>query len=185
VSGPVATGLTRADLDGFPDDGQRRELIDGELFVSPKPARRHQRVLGRVFRLLAAYEDRRGGEAILEPNDDYSQRTHLEPDVVYVAAEHAHRLSPRGVEGAPDLVVEVSSPSTRRFDLIRKRAVYEREGVAEYWFVDLEHDQIQVYRLTGGYYDEPMIVGRGETLTSPGLPGLALDVDEALGPPEG
>lgn len=87
----------------------------------------------------------------------------------------------RGVEASPDLVVEISSPSTRRHDLIRKRAVYEREGVPEYWFVDLEHDLVQAYRLDGGRFGEPVVAGRGQRLASPLLPGLEIDVDEVLG----
>lgn len=177
-------GYTRADLDRFPDDGQRRELIDGELFVSPHGRSRHQEVIVFVAVQLYAYAKEHGGRVLAEPNVDFSPVTHLEPDVALVLPGRAHRIGYMGFEAAPDLVVEVSSPSTRRYDLIRKRAVYEREGVAEYWFVDLDHDQIQVYRLPSGFYGEPVVVGRGEVLTSPVLPGLALNVDEALGPPE-
>ncbi len=178
------TGYTRADLDHFPDDGWRRELIDGELFVSPHGRSRHQEVIAWLCLYLGLYVRGHGGRLLAEPNIDFSQATHLEPDVALVLRERAHRLGYRGFEGAPDLVVEVSSPSTRRYDLIRKRAVYEREGVPEFWFVDLEHDQIQAYRLDRGLYGESLIAERGDTLTSPLLPGLALDVDAALGPPE-
>jgi Uma2 family endonuclease len=178
-------GYTRDDLDHFPDDGLRRELIDGELFVSPHGRLRHQQVIARLVVQLWAYAEQHGAQLVPEPNVDFSAITHLEPDLALALPHHVDRLGYMGFERAPDLVVEVSSPSTRRYDLLRKRAVYEREGVAEYWFVDLEHDQIQVYRLDRGVYDEPLVVGRGEKLTSPTLLGLALDVDEALGPPEG
>lgn len=184
MAAPVETGLTRADLDRFPDDGLRRELIDGVLYVSPKARTRHQRVMLWIGRLLLNYEEAHGGTVIIDTNDDFSDVTHLEPDAVYVLPEHQDRIGEMGVEGAPDLVVEISSPSTRHHDLIRKRAVYEREGVPEFWFVDLDVDRFEVYRLTGdGRYGPPLLVGRGETLTSPLLPGLALPIDDALGPP--
>jgi len=78
---------------------------------------------------------------------------------------------------APDLVVEVSSPSTRRLDLIHKRGLYEREGVAEYWFVDLDEDHVDVHRLDDqGRYGLPRTLGPDAALTCLAAPGLALPV---------
>jgi Uma2 family endonuclease len=179
---PERTGLTRDDLDAFPDDGLRRELIDGELFVSARPALRHQMVMARLIWMLVSYCDEHGGLAVTEPNNDYSPRDHIEPDLVVVRADHQDRLSARGIEGAPDVVVEISSPSTRGYDLVRKRAFYEREGVVEYWFVDLDEDVVIVHRLRDGAYGMPVFFARGTTLTSPVLPGLVADVDALLGP---
>jgi Uma2 family endonuclease len=177
----AGTGYTRSDLDRFADDGLRRELIDGELFVSPHAWWRHQQVMARLLVQLYAHAQLHGGEAVTEPNLDYDERTHLEPDLVYVKTEHRQRISAHGLVGSPDLVVEISSPSTRAHDLIRKRAVYEREGVPEFWFVDLDHDEVQVYRLDGPGYGQPTVIGRGEMLSTPLLPGLAIDVEQALG----
>lgn len=179
---PERTGLTRDDLDTFPEDGLRRELIDGELFVSPRPRLRHQTVMARLITLLTLYCDEHGGLAVTEPNNDYSPADHVEPDIVLVRHDHLDRLSRRGVEGPPDLLAEISSPSTRGYDLIRKRAFYEREGLPEYWFVDLDEDVVVVHRLGGGVYGMPEFFSRGTTLTSPRLAGLALDVDQLLGP---
>lgn len=180
---PERIGLTRDDLDAFPEDGLRRELIDGELFVSPRPVYRHQKVMARLITLLTLYCDEHGGEAVTEPNNDYSPRDHVEPDIVLVRHDHLDRLSRRGVEGPPDLVAEISSPSTRGYDLIRKRAFYEREGLPEYWFVDLDEDVIVVHRLRDGAFGMPTFFARGDTLGSPRLAGLAIDVDRLLGPP--
>lgn len=91
---------------------------------------------------------------------------------------------PRFIDLPPAVVVEVSSPSTRRTDLVRKRRVFEREGCAEFWFVDLDADRVEVYRLADGAYGQPLIAERGAVLTSPQLPGLTLAVDDVLGPPE-
>lgn len=84
--------------------------------------------------------------------------------------------------GAPDLVVEVSSPSTRRWDLVRKRALYEAHGVPEYWFVDLPAEAIDAYRLRDGRHGEPLRHGRGEAVEPPHLPGMKTRVADALGP---
>jgi Uma2 family endonuclease len=80
------------------------------------------------------------------------------------------------------VVVEVSSPSTRRLELVRKRELYERFGVPEYWFVDLDADRLEVYRLDEhGRYGAPRLWARGETFESPQIPGFQLPVDEILG----
>ena len=79
-------------------------------------------------------------------------------------------------------MVEVSSPSTRRDDLTRKQALYERHGVPEYWFVDLQSDEIRVYRLAEGRYASPVLLGRDDTLESAVLPGFSASVGEILGP---
>jgi Uma2 family endonuclease len=106
----------------------------------------------------------------------------VEPDVVFVAPDRVGQLTDeRYVDIAPDLVVEVSSPSTRRLDLIKKRALYEREGVPEYWFVDLEAERVDVHRLDAtGHYGAPSSAGAGETLTCLAAPGLAFPVTTIL-----
>ncbi|HSK21848.1 MAG TPA: Uma2 family endonuclease [Egicoccus sp.] len=185
MSVPVSSGLTYDDLWALPqDDGLRRELIDGELFVSPSPVRRHQRAVARITAALLAHVDGHGGEVQPAPADVYfSDRTVVEPDVVYVGAARVDQLTDeRYVDIAPDLLVEVSSPATRRLDLVKKRALYERERVAEYWFVDLDADVVDVYRLDpDGHYGAPTTLGRGEVLTCLAAPGFELDVDRALG----
>jgi len=177
------TGLTLAYIYSF-DDRVKREIIDGELFVSPGPLLKHQRVAFQISQQLNDYAETHGGLMLPEYNNDYSDATHVEPDGGFLLPGHFDRLSKMGVGGAPDLVVEVSSPSTRGHDRIRKRALYEREGVAEFWIVDLDHDRFEVYRLADGHYGPPLLVGRGERLTSPLLPGLTIDIDEALTLPE-
>ena len=182
MSTSVATGLTYADLADQPqDDHLRRELIDGELFVSPSPGRRHQRVVVRIAAALLAYVDEHGGEALPAPADVYfSERTVVEPDVLYTSAARVGQLTDdRFTDIAPDLVVEVSSPSTRRLDLIHKRGLYEREGVAEYWFVDLDEDRVDVHRLDAdGRYGVPTTLGVDEVLTCLAAPGFTLPVVE-------
>jgi Uma2 family endonuclease len=183
MEAPGAARLTYEDLQRFPDDNLRRELIDGELIVTLAPILRHQEVVMRLAARLLDYVDEHGGKVYPAPTDVFFvDDTVLEPDVVLVRGEHLNRLEVRFVRGAPDLVVEVSSPSTRRLDVVRKRAVYERFAVPEFWFVDLDADRVEVYRLREGTYPTPRLLERRDRLTSPQLPGWSVLVDDVVGP---
>lgn len=172
---------TYEDLAHFPDDNLRRELIDGELIVTPAPRTRHQAAAGELLVELMLWVRQHGGKVYTAPLDvKFSDDTVLEPDVLFIRAEHLDRLHEKFVLGAPDVVVEVSSPSTRRLELVRKREVYERFGVSEYWYVDLEQDCVHVYRLRDGAYPAPRILARGDTLTSPEVPAFSLAVTDLL-----
>ena len=105
----------------------------------------------------------------------------VEPDVLFVRADHIDRVEEKFVKGAPDLAVEISSPSTRRLELVRKRDLYAQFGVPEYWYVDLEADRVEVYRLEEGPYGAPTLFYTGQVLETPVLPGFAISVEEALG----
>jgi Uma2 family endonuclease len=184
MSAPVATGLTYDDLASFPDDHLRRELIDGELFVTPSPIRAHQWAVVTIAQRLKNHADEHGGVVYPAPMDVvFSPSTVVEPDVVFLGPERSAALTDdRFVDVVPDLVVEVSSPSTRRLDLIKKRSLYEREGVPEYWFVDLEAQLVDVHRLDAtGYYGAPATHGPGDTLAPLAAPELRLPVAEVFG----
>lgn len=181
MSVPVATGYTYADLEQLPYDGKRREIIDGDLYVTPAPVPRHQRIVAKIVAALVAYEDAQGGSVFPGPIDIYfSERDVVEPDVVFVRAGREGIVEERFVRGAPDLVVEVSSPSTRRLDLGRKRDLYERNGVAEYWFVDLDTDTVEANVLgTSGRYETTRF-GHGDVVASRVLPGFEIPVSDAV-----
>jgi Uma2 family endonuclease len=181
MSTPAAVGLTVADLEAMPEDTVIRNLIDGELFVTPAPTTRHQLVVVEIIWALREYADTHGGKGLTAPCGVYlSDRDVPEPDVLFLNQEHLDRIGEQYVEGPPDVVVEVSSPSTRRFDLIRKRHLYERFGVPEYWFVDLAADRFELYVLRDGRYPKPVVVERGETLRSVTLPEFTAAVDDVL-----
>lgn len=173
---------TYDDLALFPDDHLRRELIDGELIVTPSPRLRHQAVAAEILYALMTWVRQHGGKVYPAPVDvRFADHTVLIADVLFVREEHRDRLQERFVAGAPDVAVEVSSPSNRHLELMRKRSVYERFGVAEYWYVDLEVDRVEVHRLLDGVYPAPTVLQRGDVLTSPELPGFALPVSDLLG----
>jgi Uma2 family endonuclease len=174
------TRYTLDDLWDFPDDGQRRELIDGVLYVTPAPRSRHQRVVGWLTHRFAAWVEEHGGDVFPTVNVDLDEGTHFEPDVAFVrpgrpVGDVLSLLEP------PDLVIEVSSPSTKRYDLGVKRDRYGKEGAGEFWFVDLDTDTILVSVLAGRAYAEPAAYRRGDRIAVGVAPGLRIDVDDILG----
>jgi Uma2 family endonuclease len=130
---PHGRPFTVDDLEGFPDDGNRYELIDGMLYVSPAPVPRHQLVLGELFFLLRTVCPP-GLLAMFAPMDVQPDRSNsLQPDVLVTRPTD---FGPKNLPVAPLLAVEVLSPSTRLYDLNTKRFAYEKMGVASYWVVD-------------------------------------------------
>jgi len=170
--------LTYDDFVLFPDDGRRHELIDGEHYVTPSPVSRHQLIVGNIaFHVRAFLESHPVGTVIPGPLDVIlSAHDVVEPDLLYVSRERRDAVLKDWARGAPDLVVEVGSPSTRRRDATLKRDLYERFGVQEYWIVDPEAEVVRVHRLVNGRYDPPVELAHdaGDTLTTPLIPGLAL-----------
>lgn len=141
--------ITRAERDARPEDGCRHELLDGMLIVTPAPGWRHQRV---VVSLLAALHPTcpAGMEVFVAPLDvTMGPLTVLEPDLLVVSRS---ALGERVLEGLPELVVEVLSPSTRRFDLTRKHAAYEAAGVPSYWVIDPDVPRLTAWELRDGAY---------------------------------
>lgn len=172
------TKFTYEDYLLFPDDGRRHEIIDGEHLVTPAPFTRHQRI---VTRLIAAFESlvrrEKAGEVLTAPCDVVlSDLDVVQPDLLYVSPGRAASVTEKNIQGAPDLVVEILSQSTRKTDEIVKRKLYERYGVREYWVVDPELETVKVYRLTGKAYKRVTELSResGDTLTTPLLSKLKI-----------
>jgi Uma2 family endonuclease len=139
-----AATLVYEDLASFPEDNVRREILAGELYVTPSPTRRHQKVVGQIFRCVADYADDKGGEAYGSPLDTVlSAQNVVEPDVLYIAPDRMHALGKKAVLGVPSLVVEVLSPGTKRIDRGKKRDIYAYFGVPEYWIVDADANTIE------------------------------------------
>ena len=148
---------TFADMSTW-DDGERAELIDGEIYLmAPAPSRPHQKVSGEIFRQLANYLEGKKCEAYSAPFDvrlfeqdgdaPEDVDTVVEPDITVVC--DPSRLDDRGCKGAPDMVVEILSPSTRRHDRLVKLNLYQRAGVREYWIVSPEEQAVEVFLLSG------------------------------------
>ena len=184
---PAPRRWTYADLVALPDDQLRHELIDGEHVVSPSPNTRHQQLLRELFRILDAHVERhRLGEVLFAPFDiKLSMFTVVVPDLVFFTADRFTRVvNEKHATAAPDLVVEILSPGTRRRDKGRKRAVYDREGVREYWIVDPEARAITALRrprADAGLTDVTALTAdAGESLESTLFPGLRLHLRDVF-----
>ncbi|MCW8140535.1 MAG: Uma2 family endonuclease [Planctomycetota bacterium] len=171
--------FTYEDYRRVPDDGQRHEVLDGEHVVSPAPGRRHQQVLKRlaVKLVLHVEGERRRGEVYFAPFDVLlADDNVVQPDLIFVAEERQALFSERGLEGAPDLVVEVLSPSTRARDRGKKREVYARFGVRELWLVDPDAGTVDLFTLAAGQLAHAGTFGPGDVLVTPLLADLRLDL---------
>ena len=177
---------TYAEFARLPTSGSTRyEIIDDELVVTPAPGTRHQRIATDLITVLNTHVRAHGlGEVYAAPFDVLlAEGDFLEPDLVFVRADRLHVLSDRGVEGAPDLVVEILSPSTAARDRGVKLERYRHYGVGEYWIVDPDARAIEVWRLAEGA-EAPEVIGAGQALRwtpGPGGETLELVVAELLG----
>ncbi|HEU5432780.1 MAG TPA: Uma2 family endonuclease [Thermomicrobiales bacterium] len=171
--------MTAEDLADYPEDGLRREIINGELYVAPAPLRSHQELAARIFRLLDnAVNAANAGRLYFDPVDVLLSRFDVvHPDLLCVSRD---RLSicrdNQYIAGAPDIVVEIVSPSTRAIDLVRKAALYARSGVAEYWTADPLSRALVINIFREGRY-EPVAPGADGLLRSVVSPGVAVDPD--------
>jgi Uma2 family endonuclease len=148
---PVEDWFTADDLDSLPDDGQRYELLDGELLVTPSPRVRHQNVAGELYYLLRLVVPP-GLRLLPAPMDvRFGPKRQLQPDLLVI---HDEGLEAVRVESVPLLVVEILSPGTRTRDQVTKRRAYEQEGVASYWIVDPKTPSLTVLELQDGAYVE-------------------------------
>jgi Uma2 family endonuclease len=165
------------------DDDERYEVLEGELIpLGPAPYLRHQRVAGKLFNALATFVEQNGmGEAFIAPVDVVLKAdrpaTILQPDVLYFGPQSLDRLTKANVQGPPDLVVEVLSPSNARKDAVRKLNLYQKFGVAEYWIIPDYADRIEVLRLdVHGRDGKPTLYVPGEILETTVIPGFQLDI---------
>ena len=162
-----------------PDD-TRYELLDGELILSPSARTAHQRTSGNIYYSLRTFvEENKLGEVFHAPYDvvldDFNV---VQPDILFVSSERSHIITDLNIQGAPDLVIEILSPSTARRDRTQKRALYERRGVPEYWLASADAKSVQVLTLQDGEYRVAGIYTAGQTVVSPLLQGFSLNIDD-------
>ena len=172
---PSRVGYT--ELANMPEDGRRYEIHGGELVVVPSPLPRHQLAVLAIVRILDDYAATRGGIVLAAPLDIvFGEFDVLQPDVLFFRAERCHLVQPAVVtRHAPDIVVEVLSPSTVAMDRGRKMRTFARYGVPEYWIVDPIDREIEVHRLEGGVYRQAQAAARDDTVRSVLLPDLRFE----------
>ena len=178
----IPTGRIRLGLDDYlslPDDGKRYEILDGILHVSRSPTTLHQRVSRRVLlSLMLALEHAGKGEVfnapmdvVLGPNDV------VQPDLLFVSTERSGIIGEQRIEGAPDLIVEILSPGTRRRDLVVTAQTYERCGVPHYWVVDPKRKRLEAFVLEHGEYRQTHVVAAPNTFEPPAFPGVSVSLE--------
>jgi Uma2 family endonuclease len=169
----------------FPDNGKRHEIIDGDHFMSPSPSIKHQRVSRNLesiidFFLKKEKMGERMGEIFDAPCDvilsDYDI---VVPDLVYVSKERKSIITEANIQGGPDLIVEILSPSYRNYDRVLKKDLYEAFGVKEYWIIDLDEDAVEVYRLSlsSRKFLAPEVYTRSQVLKTEVIPGIEIHLD--------
>lgn len=176
--------LTYEDYLLFPEDGQRHEIIDGEHYVSPAPSVPHQRLSMRLGSRLHLFVEQNGlGEVFAAPFDVLLSRHDIvQPDLLFISNRRSGILNQKNAEGAPDLVVEILSKSTRHVDEGIKLERYEVLDVEEYWIFDTELKAARIFRRHDDRLrlEAELSAAAGDVLTSPLLPGLRLRLDEVF-----
>jgi len=168
--------LTYEDYVELPDDGKQYEILDGELFVSPAPVPRHQAVSRNLLLILGRFvADHRLGTIFYAPIDlILAENTIAQPDLLFIRAGRESIVTERAVEGPPDLVVEILSPSSNRKDRTTKAGLYARFGIAWYWIADPIERTIEIYELEGDRYRLVSVTAADAIVTSPLFPGLEI-----------
>jgi Uma2 family endonuclease len=173
--------LTYRDLLRFPEDGRRHELIDGKHYVTASPNLWHQRLSVRLTKAFLDYlASHPMGELFYAPLDVVMSKFDIVvPDLLLIACDQSDIVTGKNVRGAPALLIEINSPSTRARDRRLKRDLYSRAGVREYWIVDPQTASISIFRRTaGGEFPlvSTMQASSGAEVTSPLLPGFSLSL---------
>jgi Uma2 family endonuclease len=149
------TVWTYAEYCVLPQDFNRHEIIEGDHVVTPSPTTRHQGVLAKLTSLLIVHVETHGlGVVLPAPMDVLLARTSVvQPDLLFVSRERLSIIKEANIQGAPDLVVEVLSPSTAAIDRGGKMALYARYGVPHYWILDARHLSLETYEIREGEYE--------------------------------
>ena len=159
---------------------KRYELSDGDLVTIATPGELHQSVSAQLgWRLVQFASENNLGRVYHAPFDVVLSDTDVvQPDLLFVSNVRDHIVTPENVQGAPDLVVEILSPSTATRDRTFKRTLYAGHGVKEYWMADTTAKDITVLLLGDRGFDVVDVYGEGEALTSPTLPGFRIKIDD-------
>ena len=174
-----AVRQTYKDYCATPDD-ERYELLNGKLMMVPAPNMKHQKVLVRLTEKLNSFSEAHGlGEVYVAPCDVFLSDTDVvQPDLLFISRAREHTLTDANVRGAPDLVIEILSPSTADRDLGYKHDLYGRHGVLEYWIVDPIAETVAVHQQRDGRLELGETFGRRNTLQTALLEGLQLKLDD-------
>ncbi|HAS53380.1 MAG: restriction endonuclease [Nitrospirae bacterium GWC2_57_13] len=158
-------------------EGSPYQLIEGELIMTPSPAPYHQMISLRLATALANHVSlNKAGLVFTAPIDVYlDDEDTYQPDIIVILKERTRIVGEKRIEGAPDVVVEILSPSTAYYDLRKKFYQYEKHGVKEYWIVDPELKTVDIYENKGGKFVQAQSVGSEGKCTSGVVAGFQID----------
>ena len=174
----VDNRVTAEDYRALPEGGQRYQLIEGDLYMSPSPNRFHQDISLNIAVIIANYLGSHPiGKVYDAPLDVYLDNDNVfQPDLVFVARENYRVLTNAGIEGVPDLVIEILSPGTAKLDRNAKQRIYAQRGVKEMWLVDPETTTVAVYHLQQNPAQPAAVYATADRFTSSCFPGLEFSV---------
>lgn len=170
--------LTYQDYLQIPDDNLRHEIIDGHHFVTSSPVTNHQGISGNLsFILFQWVKAHQLGQVYTALIDVVLSKTDiLVPDLIFISKSRLQIITEKNIQGAPDLIVEILSPSTSKRDLGIKKKTYEKFGVEHYWIADPVQKTVQTFHLENNRYVLPTTFTLKETLTSSLFPGLSISM---------
>jgi Uma2 family endonuclease len=182
----VISKLTYDEFQTLPRDGSKRfELIEGEVFMTPSPNTKHQTAAANLHLALGQLvRERNLGRVFFAPYDVvFSKWTALEPDLLFIRKERLAIITEANVQGPPDLVIEILSPSNKKYDRETKMRAYEKAGVPEIWYFDPEDDTAEILNLGGnGLYVVTANLSGNARIVSKALPELYLTLDQVFTP---
>jgi Uma2 family endonuclease len=180
VPGPKQGQWTYADYAAIPEDGNRYEVVNGVLYMAPAPSLGHQGIALEIAAYLRDGLQMTGlGRVFIAPADvELSYNNIVQPDVFVVLNEHLDRLAGSRLIGAPDLAIEIASPSTARHDLREKQDAYARAGVSEYWVVTPGEQVVELLVLENGLYSSLGVFHGQAVLPSRIVPNMSVRVEQ-------
>jgi len=177
-----ARPITRHEYVLIPEGAPRQELIEGDLVMAPSPSSFHQEILLDLAGIFRDFlRENPIGKVYIAPLDTYlSEINVFQPDLLFIRQENLAIIEEHGIEGAPDLAIEILSKSGTRFDLGPKKSVYARTGVEELWIIDPAKRTVALYRLAEDV-NTPAATYRGkQSFASAVLPGLSVNVGDVF-----
>ena len=175
----TAVRLTYQDYANTPDD-ERYQLIDGDLIMSESPIIAHQDNQRKLGNQMTNFVERNDLGVVYSPNTDVvlSDTDVVQPDLLFISKERQHIIGEANIQDAPDLVVEILSPSTARRDWGVKRELYAKHGVKEYWIADPANKTVWVMLLKDDVLEIQQTCHPGDTIASSVLAGFTVKVDD-------
>lgn len=174
--------MTYDDYLHLPNDGRRYEILEGELFVSPAPVTKHQRISRNLLTILHQHTcQHKLGEVFSSPTDVILSRTNVvEPDLLFVSNDRKKIITEKNIQGAPDLMVEILSETSEEQDRTAKKQIYARHGVKEYWLIDPNTETLEVYKLNARtrIFQHTATYQSDESCQSSLFPGLKIKLRE-------